>query len=257
MGRMLGTFADDNELDRPDLNKCPDCKCYFAGDNCPLCGKVCPEEMRAGNRKAVKVKKQPNRNQAGRVTFVSWYHSWWFILLMMWFMPIVGVILLVTSPHKKWIKITAITLAILYVLFISFGLGGRLLELFDRPVDTSLSKEEYIATCVEVDPEIFYRSPDSYDGEFVTMTLMVEEQLYSYSNSGQVLVYYRCSALDGKEYDILVRNCILEGTSHFVVGDRLIVYGEGDGIQTAMDAEYRDYTAPCINVAYAKLVRDE
>ena len=58
MGRMLGSFADDTELDRPDLNKCPDCKCYFAGDTCPLCGKVCPEEMRAGNRKPVKVKKQ-------------------------------------------------------------------------------------------------------------------------------------------------------------------------------------------------------
>ena len=26
MGRMLGSFADNNELDRPDLNKCPDCQ---------------------------------------------------------------------------------------------------------------------------------------------------------------------------------------------------------------------------------------
>ena len=59
---MLGSFADENELDRPDLNKCPDCKCYFAGDNCPLCGKPCPEEMKAGNRKPPKKekKKPPN-----------------------------------------------------------------------------------------------------------------------------------------------------------------------------------------------------
>ena len=46
MGRMLGSFDPEDELDRPDLNKCPDCGCYFATDNCPLCGKVCPPEMR-------------------------------------------------------------------------------------------------------------------------------------------------------------------------------------------------------------------
>ena len=39
MGRMLGSFDNPEELDRPDLNKCPDCNCFFAGDNCPLCGK--------------------------------------------------------------------------------------------------------------------------------------------------------------------------------------------------------------------------
>ena len=39
MGRLLGSFADREELDRPDLNKCPDCKCFFGGDNCPICGK--------------------------------------------------------------------------------------------------------------------------------------------------------------------------------------------------------------------------
>ena len=32
MGRMLGAH-DSSELDRPDLNKCPDCRCFFAGDN--------------------------------------------------------------------------------------------------------------------------------------------------------------------------------------------------------------------------------
>ena len=60
MGRMLGSFADDEELDRPDLNKCPDCDCFFASDACPLCKKICPEEMRAGNRKPVKHKKRKN-----------------------------------------------------------------------------------------------------------------------------------------------------------------------------------------------------
>ena len=61
MGRMLGAFDDDVELDRPDLNKCPDCNCFFAGDNCPICGKVCPEHMRAGNRAPVKPQKKKKR----------------------------------------------------------------------------------------------------------------------------------------------------------------------------------------------------
>ena len=29
MGRNLGYF-DSDELDRPELNKCPECECYFA-----------------------------------------------------------------------------------------------------------------------------------------------------------------------------------------------------------------------------------
>ena len=53
MGR---SFENYDELDRPDLNKCPDCGCFFGQDYCPICGKLCPEEMRAGNRAAVKQK---------------------------------------------------------------------------------------------------------------------------------------------------------------------------------------------------------
>ena len=84
---------DDNELDRPDLNKCPDCECFFPQDNCPICGKVCPEEMRAGNRKKVKAKK-PRNGRSKTVQYVDWYHRWWFIILMLVVFPIVGFILL-------------------------------------------------------------------------------------------------------------------------------------------------------------------
>ena len=90
MGRSLG-YYDSDELDRPELNKCPDCECFFASDECPLCGKICPEEMRAGNRAKVKPPKK-RKNSSGRVQFIPWYHSWWFILLMMYFMPIAGII---------------------------------------------------------------------------------------------------------------------------------------------------------------------
>lgn len=105
MGKLLGAH-DSDELDRPDLNKCPDCLCFFAGDNCPLCGKQCPEEMRAGHRAKVKPRKRnPN---SGRVTFIRWYHSWLFIILMLCVMPVVGVILLCTAPYKTVWKIVAI-----------------------------------------------------------------------------------------------------------------------------------------------------
>ena len=118
MGRMLGAHASD-ELDRPDLNKCPDCLCFFAGDSCPLCGKECPEEMRAGNRAKVKPKKKRASGGSGRVTFIPWYHSWLFIILMLCFMPIVGIILLCTSPHKlRWKIIVAVSVAVSYTFLI-------------------------------------------------------------------------------------------------------------------------------------------
>ena len=86
MGKLLGAY-DDIDNEREDLNKCPDCECFFAQDVCPMCGKPCPEEMRAGNRKPVKQKKRRRSSGSGRVTFVEWYHSWWFIAIMMIFMP--------------------------------------------------------------------------------------------------------------------------------------------------------------------------
>ena len=114
MGRMLGSHGSD-QLDRPDLNKCPDCGCFFETNECPLCGKVCPEEFRAGNRKAVK---PPKRKKGGseRVVFMDWYYSWWFIILMMIFAPIVGIILFASSPRKTWVKITFAVLAIVFYL---------------------------------------------------------------------------------------------------------------------------------------------
>ena len=120
MGKLLGAH-DSEELDRPDLNKCPDCRCFFAGDNCPLCGKKCPEEMRAGNRAKVKPQKKRSTPNSGRVTFVSWYHSWLFIILMMFIMPVVGIILLCTSPHSmksKIIVVVSIVGGIILLVFV-------------------------------------------------------------------------------------------------------------------------------------------
>ena len=153
MGKLLGAY-DDIDNEREDLNKCPDCECFFAQDVCPMCGKPCPEEMRAGNRKPVKRKKRRRSRGSGRVTFVEWYHSWWFIAIMMIFMPLAGIILLATSPHKSTHKVIFIVLAVAYTVLITFGglfdaLGfvGNMLE---KPVDTSLSREEYIEKCINL-----------------------------------------------------------------------------------------------------------
>lgn len=259
MGRMLGVFDDDNELDRPDLNKCPDCGCYFKQDKCPLCGKVCPEEMRAGNRKAVKPKKKKRGSGSQRVTFVEWYHRWWFIILMLFLIPLVGIILLVTSPHKKGLKIAVIAAAVLYTLFTTFGLGSILTKLFDSPVNTSLSKEEYVTACAEIDPEVFYRSPDTYTDDYVSMTLVITHKFTdvdAYYESGENVTYYVCRDADGGEFEILLRECILDGAKNYMSGDKITIYGEGAGDRTVYDMDYNSYTAPCVNVAYAVLIED-
>ena len=61
--------------------------------------------MRAGNRKPPKKQRRSRSRTNGRVTFVEWYHSWWFIILMMIFMPIAGIVLLITSPHRTRAKV--------------------------------------------------------------------------------------------------------------------------------------------------------
>ena len=256
MGRMLGVFDNDEELDRPDLNKCPDCGCFFPGDNCPLCGKVCPEEMRAGNRKPVKKAKVRRSSGSGRVSFVQWYHSWWFIVIMMFIMPIAGIILLITSPHEKWKKILFVGIAVAYMLVSSFSfmLIPYLTDLFDKPVDTSLSKEEYIAACQSVSAEMLHRSPTGCEDEFVTITLTVIERAESYDVAASDRVYYVCIANDGSELTVIVRDCLISNSQRLLPGDVITVYGESEGEITVYSQSYDAYTAPCINMAYLTIV---
>ena len=171
MGRSLG-YHDSDELDRPELNKCPDCECFFASDECPLCGKICPEDMRAGNRAKVKPPKK-RKNSSGRVQFVSWYHSWWFILLMMYFMPIAGIILFFTSPHSKRSKITVAAIVVGgYLLLLALG-SGWLWSLMDKPpVNDNISRAEYVELCEPMSVEDYFR--DAYNkGNYVALELKV------------------------------------------------------------------------------------
>ncbi len=253
----MGRAYESDELDRPDLNKCPDCGCLFASDNCPLCGKECPEEWRAGNRKAVKKKKASSAG-TGRVTFVEWYHSWWFILIMLFFMPIVGIILLATSPHKKGLKLTVISVAVIYTVLSYVGVGSIISAFknkFSEPVDTSYSKTEYIELCGDVTAEELYRMAESYNDKFVTATLRVKAKYVDsngYYNGGEHNTYYMCEDLDGN-FEVLVRDCIQDTQKKFIPGDIVTVYGEGAGELTIYDLDYVSHSASCIYAAYMEL----
>lgn len=253
MGRMLGAHDNADALDRPDLNKCPDCGCFFAQDTCPLCGKVCPEEMRAGNRKPVKQKKV--RYRSDRVTFVEWYHSWWFIILMLVIFPIVGIVLLATSPHKRSVKLTVIAIAAAYTILSSVGIGNvisRVTGFFERPVNTSMSREEYVAECDAVDAETFFREAGAYEGDFVCMTLVVEGKFAdyeSYYNDKKYATYYVCRD-EESGVTIYVRDCQQKGAQNLLEGDVITVYGEGAGNISVHDLNYELRSGPCINMAY-------
>ena len=259
MGKMLGSFADDNELDRPDLNKCPDCDCFFASDTCPLCKKVCPEEMRAGNRKPVKQKKHKRSSGYGRVTFISWYHRWWFILLMLWLMPIVGIILLISSPHDKWKKWLVAGICAVWLLFSYIGIGsiiGMISGIFDQPVDTSLSREAYIERCDTVTAAQYYRGYADYEDDFVTVELKIYKNAMFTDISGyDQYTYYICTPVDNDEYFIILRDCLIDSNQSFIPGDIVTVYGQGDIFCKAFDTEQSIYQGPCLNMAYAELTK--
>lgn len=259
MGKMLGAFAEDDGFDRSDLNQCPDCGCFFKADNCPLCGKECPEHMRAGNRPVVKQKKKRrSTSSGGRVTFISWYHTWWFIAIMLLFFPLMGAILLITSPYERWQKILFVALAVVYMIISTFGIGNiisGISDLWDKPVDTSLTRDEYVSKCESITPEQFYRSADGYEDKFVCVKLKIAESVTyidRYYNDKDYLCYL-CEDEAGSKYKIVIRDCLLEDNQRFVKGDVITVYGEGAGECEVYNSEYVYTTAPCLNMAYVVL----
>jgi hypothetical protein len=261
MGRLLGAHDYNENFDRPELNKCPDCECFFAGDNCPICGKLCPEEMRAGNRKPPNVKKKKHRRSNGRVVFIDWYHSWWFILLMLIVFPLAGIVLLITSPHKKSLKIAVGIVAGLYMLLSSYGISNIVYFIsgqIEQPVDTSLTREEYMAACEEVTPEVLYRSADSYTDAYITTTVTVVQKItdfYAEASKAKYPTYYLCEDPSNPRIRFLIRDCQREDAKNFLPGDVICVYGEVAGNLSIEDTNYDTHTAPGINGAYLHLVK--
>lgn len=245
MGRSLGYF-DSDELDRPELNKCPECECYFASEECPLCGKACPEEFRAGNRTKVKPPKK-KRNSSGRVQFVAWYHTWVFIAVMMVVQPIVGIILFFTSPHSKKSKIIAASVVV-GVYALGFVLVSGLLDgLFSEPlVNEKISREEYVALCDSMSVEDYHR--DAYnEGNYVTLELTVDVQT---TLDGYNTVYLCTDRNGGRQ--VYIVDCSVDTKTNYLKGDMIRVYGQCSGIADfSIDGMAE---LPCLYMAYSELI---
>lgn len=246
MGRSLGYF-DSDELDRPELNKCPDCECYFASEECPLCGKICPEEFRAGNRAPVK-KPKKRKNSSGRVQFIPFYHTWWFILIAFIFSRIAGVVLFITSPYSKKAKIITVA-SVVGGYALLFVVGSVLVPmLWDQSlVNDKIPRAEYVELCHPMSVEEYHR--DAYnEGNYVTLELVVETQLHADGN-----VFYLCTDVNGGDLKILVWDQSVEKKTNYLQGDMIRVYGECSGV-----ADYDLYQSvgehPMVFMAYSDLI---
>ncbi len=249
MGRSLGAF-DSDELDRPDLNKCPDCGCFFAADACPLCGMTCPEEMRAGNRAKVKPPKKKKGGYTGRVQFIPWYHTWWFIAIMLWWMFPIGVILFFTSPYSKKTKIILTAIAAVAV-FVFYGGIGLLFNHFmnQSPVNDDISRVEYVALCQPLDVDTFCR--DIYnEGAYTTLDLTVTERIEDIYDGE---VYYVCTDAESS-LSVVLRDCILEERQSYRSGDLIRVWGESAGMLEVYAPDGDIIQLPGLYTAYVELI---
>lgn len=249
--------------DYPHLNKCPDCETFFADLTCPLCGKICPEDMRAGNRKPPKQKwEDPYRRGGNRVQFVPWYFSAWFIIVMLFVFPIAGLILLWTGYWKKKWKILATVLylglmALPYVLVFALQFVHAIWGQEQITVDLEMPRAQYVELCqaADVDVEGIFRNPDNFADSFVAMEVTVKDVYQNY-NVEKYNWYYRCVAeVNGREYTFLMRDFRGEGSSNLTPGDRITVYGQVMG-NVEISTYEEDLRGPCIAMRFAELVPD-
>lgn len=252
MGTPIGFFADDGPNDYPNLNKCPDCETYFEGPNCPLCGKECPPQMRAGNRKPQK-KRRRTRHSSGRVRFVPWYYSTWFLIAMLIVFPLVGLILLWTSDNGRGWKVAGTAACVGVWLFsrplLSFVLS--LLLFNDGPLQRpDLPQSAYCASCEVLDAEGYYRQPGNYPERDVTLTVTVREVFYDETGA----CVWRCVWSEGEQELLFFLVDYLEEDIHLLAGDRITVWGRTLGSVTAYDADgTRTVRLPGVAVFYLDL----
>ena len=145
----------------------------------------------------------------------------------------------------------------IYLVLSTFGIGtiiSGVANLFDNPVDTSLSKEDYIASCEEMSAESFYRAADASEDKFLCIKLKVIERVEyvdDFYNSSRD-AYYLCEAPEGSSYKIIVRDCLIDSKQNFIGGDVITIYGEADEriFVYGLGEDYTEWEGPCINMAY-------
>lgn len=265
MGKMMGAFDPDDQLDRPDLNKCPDCGCYFATEACPLCGRVCPPDMRAGVRAEPK-RKSRRTSSSGRVRFVEWYHSWWFILLMTCLMPVVGIVLFITSPYSRKTKIIVAAVAAAYAVFIYGGLGSLLIQTWTQkpPVNTRISREAYEEKCETVDVLTYYRTAPQREGEYYALTLQIQQRIRMsdayiqgiqehkmWQNADAV---YICSSPEDPTVVLVLLDCQVGDGLSFRTGDVVRVFGQSSGF-VELYTPTGELNEPGLFMAYATVLQ--
>lgn len=189
---QVGLFAKSNEdYDRPDLNKCPDCDVYFSSDICPVCKKVCPEEMRAGNRETKTIRKNKS------------------------------------SKLKK--TIISVFFAVSALIVFSVILFGAACEWISRENEslnsvsqtTKFSKDDYNS---EIGYEELYRYPEKYKGEKVKISGLVYVAVDGDSNAAIItdqsgLLNWFCVTYTSNESE-----------ARLMSGDIVTVYGKGNGL---------------------------
>ena len=142
-----------------------------------------------------------------------------------------------------------VVLAVVYGIISSIGIGtiiGSVSDIFDKPVNDKISRQEYIDSCEAVDAERFYRSPTQFKDTYVTLDLTVAGKITERGNK----IYYVCHAQGNDNFEILVRDCLIDGSENLIVGDYITIYGEGDDKLTLYDEYYVEHTAPSVNMAY-------
>ena len=256
MGRFgtpqLGYMRDDDDNDIPELNKCPACGAFFEGDVCPVCKTVCPDDMKAGNRKPPS-KKRKKQKSSGYKMPLPLYQQTWFIIIALFISKLVGIILVWTSDWKKWVKVLVTVLALFgtYLYFILFSFIQGLFYKSPVYVDTSISESEYREKCTDSDYEALMRYPGEYEGSYICEEFSVVKVMEGYEEShGTYGDFILCNDIDGNGYVLF--DCRGEEIG-FLAGDTIRAFGQF-GYVSAVSAIGDHVKYPVIYAAYIDAV---
>lgn len=238
MGRFgtpqLGYLRENDDNDIPELNKCPECGAFFDGDVCPVCKTVCPEEMKAGNRKVQKKRKRREKSNYRSVP-TDLYHRTWFIIIALFISKLVGLILVWTSDWKKWVKVV-VTIVAVFGIYLYYPLSMLIMGNIDAILpgddvptafvyDTSdiETEDAYKGKCQPIKYSELVRDPNANLGFYLTGDYTVVKVTEGYeSMTNRYGDYIFASDGDGYVFAFFDRR---EGGQGIVPGDRITVYG--------------------------------